>query len=55
MERKVSMSGVLKVLGVFMLGLSLLINSLPVVQAEDDFKFGLEMLLSDYKNLFEGK
>ena len=49
------MSGVLKVLGVFVLGLSLLTNSLPVVQAEDDFKFGLEMLLSDHKDLLEGK
>ena len=47
--------GVLKALGVFMLGLSLLITSLPVVQAEDDFKFGLEMLLSDHKDLLEGK
>ncbi|MFL2128254.1 exo-beta-N-acetylmuramidase NamZ domain-containing protein [Ruoffia sp. FAM 26255] len=55
MERKGSMSGVLKALGVFMLGLSLLITSLPVVQAEDDFKFGLEMLLSDHKDLLEGK
>src|SRR5699024_70056 len=55
MEKKGSMSGDLKVLGVFMLGLSLLTNSLPVVQAEDDFKFGLEMLLSDHKDLLEGK
>lgn len=25
------------------------------MQAEDDFKFGLEMLLSDHKDLLEGK